>query len=278
MKTIDGVPQHVRRKPFPKIPQEHLLWDFLARCRKIGLSEYTITNRTTTCRPFLLRFPDPTVVTEDDVREFITRGSTPESRRQIRNQINQFYIWLIKEGQATYNPAAEIRMAKVPGLPHPCPTWALRAALETAAPRTKALILLGAYGGLRIGEIVGLCVEDIDFEAQNMKIRGKGDKLRIVPINSDLMAALKEVLPESGKVFFGAETVRDLITEQFKSVGAKVTPHDLRHWCGTTIYRTTQDLMLVARILGHSDIQTALIYTKADTSKDRERLEGLATA
>jgi integrase len=137
--------------------------------------------------------------------------------------------------------------------------------LEITAPRETALILLGSHGGLRISETVGLRGQDVDLEGGQARVLGKGGKVRVVRLSRRCCEALRELGVAKGDRFVeltvhGARAVMRRLCAQ-----AGVTymgTHSLRHQAGTRLYRQTNDLEMVARHLGHVELETARIYAK----------------
>ena len=148
--------------------------------------------------------------------------------------------------------------------------------LEVAAPREAALILLGAHGGLRISEAVGLRARDVDFESGSARIPGKGGKVRIVRLSRRCVEALR-VLEARGEERFVVLTVHGARASMRRlCLLAGVTymgTHSLRHQSGTRLYRQTNDLEMVARHLGHAKLDTSRIYAKWSDEKLAESVE-----
>jgi len=132
-------------------------------------------------------------------------------------------------------------------------------------------------GGLRVGEIVSLGVEDLHLDQARAQVRGKGDKERIVPLGRSAVEALERYLAvgRPGLVKVGVQRAlflsvrgnaltRQWIWEMVRSasaVGAKASPHMLRHSCATHMVEHGADLRSVQTLLGHADIATTQVYT-----------------
>jgi integrase/recombinase XerD len=148
-------------------------------------------------------------------------------------------------------------------------------------PRMAALLHLLCYGGLRVGELCRLEVDDLDLDRALVKVRrGKGDKDRIVVIDESTVAALRNwvavrkpftVRPES--LFgVGSEWVERLVKKAARDAGItrKVTPHTLRHTLATTLLRHGLDIRFIQKQLGHASVATTEIYTHVDTEALQE--------
>jgi integrase/recombinase XerD len=146
------------------------------------------------------------------------------------------------------------------------------------ALRDHAILELLYAGGLRVSEICGLHVEDLNLDVGRALVRGKGDKERIVPLGRQAVEALERYLklgrPElmSGamqRALFlsvrGKPLTRQWVWEMVRSASptgvAKASPHKLRHSCATHMVDHGADLRSVQVLLGHADIATTQVYT-----------------
>jgi integrase/recombinase XerD len=145
------------------------------------------------------------------------------------------------------------------------------------ALRDHAILELLYGGGLRVGEICSLRVEDLHLDQARAQVRGKGDKERIVPLGRSAVEALERYLaigrPELMKagslmtraLFLsvrGKALTRQWVWEMVRgSAVAKVSPHMLRHSCATHMVEHGADLRSVQTLLGHADIATTQVYT-----------------
>jgi integrase/recombinase XerD len=145
------------------------------------------------------------------------------------------------------------------------------------ALRDHAILELLYGGGLRVGEICALHVEDLQLDAGRAQVRGKGDKERIVPLGRSAVEALERYLALGRPELEGAMRQRTLflsvrgnpLTRQWvwemvraaSPTGQKVSPHQLRHSCATHMVEHGADLRSVQTLLGHADIATTQVYT-----------------
>jgi integrase/recombinase XerC len=168
------------------------------------------------------------------------------------------------------------------------------------ARRDVLLLLLGGSSGLRAAEICGLEVGDVDLKLRRLKVRGKGAKTRVVPLQKSMLEALqawlesRKALELRGKIQSQALLVsfqpmhfgKKLSTNGARTIAASYyTPlgiplemfglHTLRRTAGTHLYRATRDLHVVADILGHSSVNTSAIYAKMDSDVRLEALDKL---
>lgn len=146
---------------------------------------------------------------------------------------------------------------------------------EKTRTRDVALLTLLLGTGIRVSECVGLDIQDVDFDNNGIKIRRKGGYEAIVYFGEEVERALteyleerKHVIPSSGHenaLFLSLQnrriavrSVENLVKKYASRVTTlkKITPHKLRSTYGTTLYRETGDIYLVADVLGHKDVNT----------------------
>lgn len=226
-------------------------------------------------------------------------GLSLRSIARARTTLRQLFKFLVKEGQLEADPAALVR---APRFPAPLPVVfteaqvdALLAAPDRLTPlglRDAAMIELLYATGLRVSELVSLPKAAVDGDIGVLRIRGKGDKDRLVPVGDvalDLMVRyLREARPLhdpanlSPQVFVnrrGKRMTRQNFWQRLSDYGAaigirgKVSPHVLRHSFATHLLEHGADLRSLQAMLGHADIGTTQIYTHVT----RTRLQALHT-
>lgn len=215
--------------------------------------------------------------------------STASIRRQIA-ATRTYYRFLIGEGEATADPSERIEIPKgwrtLPAVLSVEQIEALLAAPNPDEPlawRDRALLEV-AYGtGARVSELVGLAIADIGFDEALVRIFGKGQKERLVPIGRRALGAVaiytREIRPTldrgqgRGMLFLnarGAPLSRVGAWGVIKKAAARagiptrVTPHTLRHSFATHLLEGGADLRAVQEMLGHADLATTQIYTHVD--------------
>ena len=156
----------------------------------------------------------------------------------------------------------------------------LLAAVSSSA-RDSAIVHVLAFGGLRVGELCHLKVEDIEFERNILHVRsGKGDKDREVVLEDRSRAAVDRYLSErapgassSDRLFpVGPVTVERIVRRAAADAGVprRVTPHMLRHTLATTLLSRGCDIRYIQKLLGHASVATTQIYTHVDTQALRD--------
>ena len=149
--------------------------------------------------------------------------------------------------------------------------------------RNKIILTLLYSSGLRISELLNLKQNDIDYKTRTMRIRGKGDKDRIVLFDEDALALLEDYInlrDESNSLLvynkngdkLSSRYVEIMIKKYAKRAGIekKVTPHVLRHSFATHLLKHGVDIRIIQQLLGHASLSTTQIYTSVDmeTVKD----------
>ena len=156
----------------------------------------------------------------------------------------------------------------------------VKAAEEPSAENIRDLAMLEVlYGsGIRVSELCGLNLSDIDNSRNTLNVIGKASKQRVVPLGIPAMKALSNYLTcargelvnqlSASAVFLGSRgkridqrTVREVVYEAMKSVGVSMGPHGLRHTAATHLLEGGADLRTVQEILGHASLSTTQIYT-----------------
>lgn len=144
----------------------------------------------------------PWAVTGDDLVRFHAVAEwAPETRKSARATVRGLYRWAVDSGRIAADPSRGLPRVRVPTtVPRPAPAEVIAAALASAADSlARLMLLLGAYAGLRCGEIAGLHTRDV--AGGSLRITGKGGRTRVIPLHPTLAAALA-VVPE-GYVFPG---------------------------------------------------------------------------
>jgi integrase/recombinase XerD len=142
--------------------------------------------------------------------------------------------------------------------------------------RDSAIVHVLAFGGLRVGELCHLTLDDLDLSSNILHVRsGKGDKDREVVMEEKSRAAIDRYLTEralagigSHRLFpVGTVTVERIIRRAAKDAGIprRVTPHMLRHTLATALLSRGCDIRYIQKLLGHSSVATTQIYTHVDT-------------
>jgi len=233
----------------------------------------------------------PDRVVEHDVRRFIAglhrQGLGSRSIQRLLSALRSFYRWAMREGLADHNPAASVKAPKAARkLPGTLDTDAVARLLDIPdesplARRDKAIMELFYSSGLRLSELADLRWDSIDSASGLVRVRGKGNKTRVVPLGryaADALAKWRKVRGqfagfEEPSVFvsnrgkpISTRTIQERIRYWARRQGLpqKVYPHLLRHSFASHVLESSGDLRAVQELLGHADISTTQVYTHLD--------------
>lgn len=191
--------------------------------------------------------------------------------------LRSWFRFLVRRGALARNPAREVRGPR-PGrklaafLPVDETVELVRRGARTA--RDRAVLELLYATGLRVSELVGLDLEDVDFRTRSIRVVGKGGKARVVLFGAPAAAALEGYLDERGRTpgplfrgrrggRLGIRTAFEVVRRAARTAGLRrpVSPHMLRHTFATHLLDAGADLRVIQELLGHSRLSTTQRYT-----------------
>lgn len=225
-------------------------------------------------------------------------GISPRSQCRILSGVRAFYKYLYLDGYIKDDPTELLESPKLGDhLPEVLTTEEvdrLEQAIDLSkweGQRNKAIIEVLFSCGLRVSELVNLKMSALYLDEQFVRITGKGNKERLVPISENAIKQLKywfidrsqmNIKPgEEDYVFLnrrGAHLTRTMILIMIKRLGAEagiqktISPHTLRHSFATALLEGGADLRAIQSMLGHESIGTTEIYTHIDTHTLREEI------
>jgi integrase/recombinase XerC len=222
-------------------------------------------------------------LTARQVRAFLValhaRGLDPASIGRKLAAVRSWLRFLVRRGVLERNPAREVRGPRVPRK-QPAfldPDEAAAVVQAGHAVRNAAILELLYASGLRVSELCGLDLDDVDDETRTVRVLGKGRKERIVPFGSKAARALAAWLrvrgDDRGSLFptrhgrrIGPREVYGVVRAAARAVGItrKVGPHTLRHSFATHLLTGGADLRSVQEFLGHTRLSTTQRYTHLD--------------
>lgn len=168
------------------------------------------------------------------------------------------------------------------GQAHPLPegpAGVLRMAEAATKPHHRALVVLCGMMGLRCSEARAVRPSHFDWENRRLRIRGKGDKTRWVPVSSYVIeyigTYILQCMPDNRRLVpINDRSSRKAISRiGEKALGHDVASHDLRHTFGTYIYASSNDLRLTQELMGHASSATTEGYTGVSEAKMREAVQ-----
>ncbi len=229
-------------------------------------------------------------LTGHDIRRYLAtlhgRGYAAGSLARMLSGWRALYRHLARQGRIEANPCTGIRPPKGPKrLPHTLSPDEMTQLLESAgdeplAIQDRAIFELIYSSGLRLAELVGLDLTSVDRQSGEVRVFGKGNKERIVPVGTQALAALNNWLAvrttiarDDRALFVGARGARiapRVVQARLKAVALNqgirqnVHPHMLRHSFASHILQSSGDLRAVQEMLGHASLSTTQIYTHLD--------------
>lgn len=251
---------------------EDLIEDFAAYQRFRGFTPPTIRRRTWTLTHLDAHSERPLLeVTRDDIIGFLTERPSAATRYSLMSDIRQFFRWAIMFDHTLVDPTLKIDKIRKPQRdPTPLTVGHVHRAIGAARPRTRLMIMLGAYAGLRVSEIARLHIDDLAHPGVVVIRQGKGSKDRLVPLAPELDDELQLWVQrgrcaDDGHLFRGATPggVSSSIRNVFHRLDIPNRPHDLRAtFATTTAQRSNGNLVKVAELLGHAAVTTTQRYVR----------------
>lgn len=237
----------------------------------------------------------------DELHEYlawrIDQGFKATSTARLLSALRRFYQYLIREQLREEDPTALLMGPKLgQRLPKDLSEAQVDALLSEPDPadpielRDKAMLELLYATGLRVSELVGLTMENISLRQGVVRVIGKGNKERLVPMGEEAMYWLERFLHEgrgallgltSSDVVFPSNRAQQMTRQTFwyriklyasrSGIEVELSPHTLRHAFATHLLNHGADLRVVQMLLGHADLSTTQIYTHVA----KERLKAL---
>jgi len=233
---------------------------------------------------------DPATVGKDTILAFIaSRDVAERSQARMLSSLRSFFSWMQLSGFREDNPCENIDSPKLGKyLPSVLSVEEVEAIIESVdvqsfgGKRDKAILEV-LYGcGLRVSEAVELKISDLFFDEGYVRVVGKGDKQRIVPVGESAVDAINEWLADCIEPAKGFEdylflnkngkklsriSIFNMVKKQAMVAGVtkEISPHTFRHSFATHLIENGADLRVVQDMLGHESILTTEIYTHIDT-------------
>jgi len=228
-------------------------------------------------------------VTTSDIRAWLfersSQGDCPGTMRHKVQAIRALYRYLMRQGIVSDNPAAHVELAK---LSKPLPKFVREKTVDAILDdeiddgdftqvRDRLIIMLFYETGIRLSELIGLQDAAVDTAKQELKVRGKRDKDRIVPFGTELAAGIDHyrslraaLRPECGNLLVTVKgrplypsLVYHVVHDGLAAAGAtgKLSPHVLRHTFASVMLNNGAQLNSVKELLGHESLAATQVYT-----------------
>lgn len=230
-------------------------------------------------------------VCSDDVNRFLNQrkqqGMAKRSVARVLSSLKRFYVFMLREQLIALDPTELIAMPKLaPSLPDSLAESEVDLLLNAPEVssllglRDKAMLELLYATGLRVSELVELNFQQVNFRQACLRVTGKGDKERLIPVGELAMDWLSNYLTSTrGLILAGRQSDYLFVTQRGThmtrqafwhiikryalqaGVNKHLSPHTLRHAFATHLLNHGADLRVVQMLLGHSDLSTTQIYT-----------------
>lgn len=249
-------------------------------------------------------------VTLEDLRGWLAQlthhGISRTTLARKSTSVKQFMVWLVRQGIRDDDPAARlVAPKKASHLPDTLSQSQMREALDSLqrkliapedtttdplALRNLAMVEVLYSTGIRVAELEGLDIDDVDFPRSMIKVTGKGDKQRVVPLTAPAVQTLDAWLKrgrnhvltdkhQTPAVFLGARgkrigarQIREVVNTMLQELGSTSASgvHVLRHTAATHMLDGGADLRSVQELLGHESLQTTQLYTHVSIDRLRQ--------
>ncbi|MBK0378115.1 tyrosine-type recombinase/integrase [Mucilaginibacter sp. SD-g] len=234
----------------------------------------------------------PSEITHHDIRNWMVhlmdKDLTPRSVNRKIATLRKYFKFLLQQNIIQFNPASKINAPKVPKhLPIVVEDEKLINMLDNTSifetdfkgQRDKLVIELLFGTGMRLAEITGLKESDINFYENTLKVLGKRNKQRIIPLNKELVILLKRYIVLKKSENFDNNSITLIVTNKgtdtypkliylivhkylsYISTQSKKSPHVLRHTFATSLLNKGADLNAIKELLGHANLSATQIYT-----------------
>jgi integrase/recombinase XerD len=296
----------LEHQPLPIDAEEFLAWLTVERGR--AANTLTAYRRDLTVYCAWLGGP-PRSATEADLERYVgelrASGRAASSIARAMVAVRTFHRFLVNEGVVATDIGANVESPRVPsGVPKALSQDEVIMLLDAvvgygpAQFRDRAMLELLYGTGMRISELVGLSLTDLDLDSRLVRVFGKGSKERIVPVGRHAVDAVVAWLTPSGRdsleptrwarrgdseaMFLnqrGGRLSRQgawLVVRHYGDrvgLGDRLSPHVLRHSCATHLLERGADIRVVQELLGHASISTTQVYTKVSADRLRSVYE-----
>jgi site-specific recombinase XerD len=241
-------------------------------------------------------------ITSDDIRGYLEQLKEKRSLKSTTlsrtiSSIRRFFDFCVQRSYLTTSPASPIHNPKNP---KKLPVFLIADEMKRllSAPdrsmlrgrRDYAILVVLAFTGMRLKEIVGLDLDDLDLTTRQVRVVGKGSRERFIPLNEMVVVALTDYLrerPASSEpaLFLGRNrqrispsTIKWIVPKYAQQAGIfkkHLSPHKLRHTFATLLHMKDVDILEIQALLGHSSITSTQIYTHTHSGKLKSAVEKL---
>lgn len=254
-----------------------------------GMSDHTVTARVRRVELFATLISDPVAATIDDVIAYMAslpRRLNNSTRATYYSHLRAWFAWLVLAEKRNDDPTVRVPSPKSP-VRRPRPVTEQQLVLILGTPmhqRTRMMVLLAAFQGLRVHEIAKVRGEDADHTAGQLRVVGKGRVDRTLPLHP-VVGDYARTFPARGYWFpardeaaghIRSRSVSDIVGDVLRRAGVPTgSAHRLRHTYATRLVQNGTNLRVVQELLRHASLQTTQIYTGVTFDQQRDAIRGL---
>ncbi len=234
----------------------------------------------------------------------LERNNDPRTRNRKLFALRSFFQFLIRQEIISQDPTHAFRSSRIKSSSEPIYLRLEQARIfintiasseQKTSIRDLTIMKLFLYGGLRLSELISLDLNDLRLDDDpTIRVIGKGNKERQVPLHGEVAATMREYLqwrktlqPVNGdpqalflslrKKRINPRTIQLMVKKYARQAGldnfAEISPHKLRHTFASLLYKETKDLRVLQELLGHSSVSTTQIYTHTDPEQRRKTVD-----
>jgi integrase/recombinase XerD len=263
-----------------------LLASWTTAMRANGLAERTLRERPRVVRAAAALIGVPAhQLSSEQVIDYLADIDVAGTRQTYYASLRSWHGWLVLVGARADNPMSAMRRPRAPRRdPKPVATAHIDRLLASGIrTRTRTVVLLCAYQGMRVHEAAKIRGQDVDPEAGTLRIVGKGGVDELVPLHPAIADEATKY-PRRGYWFpshvrpgrpIRSTGLSSTISRAMARCGVPGTAHSLRHWLATELVREEVNARVIQTIMRHKSLATLAIYTRVDREQQRAALNRL---
>jgi len=234
----------------------------------------------------------------------LERNNDPRTRNRKLFALRSFFQFLVRQEIISEDPTHAFRSSRIKTSSEPVYLRleqarifinAIASSEQKTSIRDLAIMKLFLYGGLRLSELISLNLNDLRLDADpTIRVIGKGNKERQVPLHGEIVCTLRDYLQWRRKIKpkndddqalflslrkqrINPRTIQLMVKKYARLAGldnfGEISPHKLRHTFASLLYKETKDLRVLQELLGHSSVSTTQIYTHTDPEQRRKTVD-----
>ena len=263
---------------------QHLIDEFKKYLQLSGMSPRTIRSYSKILKDYLNFVPDPYFATTQDLIDFALTKNSVSHRKQTQGVFKHFYRKIIRKSKILTCLPKIKKESKLPVILSETEAHHTIAGLLNI--KHRAILHLLYYGGMRVSEVVNLCLMDLNGKNNTVHIKNaKGAKDRIIPLPEETMDLLrayyKKYKPKTylfnsyiKNTKYSVESIRKVVKKavHLQGISKNITPHSLRHSRATHLLANGVDIKFIKQFLGHNSIKTTERYLHLTTTMLQDQI------